>query len=86
MKATLAVMVAAVACLLLSACASNTAPEAMTVPVPPAASPNPALAGALTAVLGRKPTVEESQTARKLFARAIETPGGLKVQTIHAFC
>jgi ATP-dependent helicase/nuclease subunit A len=24
--------------------------------------------------------------ARKLFARALETPGGLKVQTIHAFC
>ncbi len=24
--------------------------------------------------------------ARRLFARAIETPGGLKVQTIHAFC
>lgn len=38
---------AAVACLLLSACASNTAPEAMTVPAMPAASPNPALAGAL---------------------------------------
>src|SRR5690349_13047584 len=24
--------------------------------------------------------------ARRLFARALETPGGLKVQTIHAFC
>lgn len=24
--------------------------------------------------------------ARRLFAQAIETPGGLKVQTIHAFC
>lgn len=24
--------------------------------------------------------------ARKLFARALETPGGLKIQTIHAFC
>ena len=24
--------------------------------------------------------------ARQLFARALETPGGLKVQTIHAFC
>ena len=24
--------------------------------------------------------------ARQLFARAIETPGGLKIQTIHAFC
>ena len=25
-------------------------------------------------------------TARRLFARALETPGGLKIQTIHAFC
>ncbi|MEO0752095.1 MAG: double-strand break repair helicase AddA [Pseudomonadota bacterium] len=25
-------------------------------------------------------------TARRLFARAIETPGGLKIQTIHSFC
>ena len=24
--------------------------------------------------------------ARQLFALALETPGGLKVQTIHAFC
>ena len=24
--------------------------------------------------------------ARTLFARAIETPGGLKIQTIHSFC
>ena len=24
--------------------------------------------------------------ARRLFALALETPGGLKVQTIHAFC
>ncbi len=26
------------------------------------------------------------QLARRLFARALETPGGLKIQTIHAFC
>ncbi len=26
------------------------------------------------------------ERARRLFARALETPGGLKVQTIHAFC
>ena len=26
------------------------------------------------------------QQARQLFARAVETPGGLKIQTIHAFC
>ena len=27
-----------------------------------------------------------ARTARKLFASALETPGGLKVQTIHALC
>ena len=26
------------------------------------------------------------RTARQLFARTLETPGGLKIQTIHAFC
>ena len=29
---------------------------------------------------------EELRQARTLFARAIETPGGLKIQTIHSFC
>jgi ATP-dependent helicase/nuclease subunit A len=29
---------------------------------------------------------EQRALARRLFARALETPGGLKVQTIHAFC
>ena len=29
---------------------------------------------------------EELKKARTLFARAIEVPGGLKIQTIHAFC
>ncbi len=30
--------------------------------------------------------VEELKRARRLFARALETPGGLKIQTIHGFC
>lgn len=30
--------------------------------------------------------VEDLPRARTLFARAIEAPGGLKIQTIHAFC
>ncbi len=30
--------------------------------------------------------VPNLDTARTLFARAIETPGGLKIQTIHSFC
>ena len=32
------------------------------------------------------PTAEALEEARRLFARALETPGGLKIQTIHAFC
>ena len=35
---------------------------------------------------GRKPGPSERARARRLFASALETPGGLKVQTIHAFC
>ncbi|WP_300549546.1 double-strand break repair helicase AddA [Roseovarius sp.] len=31
-------------------------------------------------------TPDTLQDARRLFARAIETPGGLKIQTIHSFC
>ena len=33
-----------------------------------------------------RPTAAIRNDARKLFARALETPGGLKVQTIHALC
>ena len=46
--------------------------------------PEPALRAELAA-LGEagEPDLAE---ARRLFARAIETPGGLKVQTIHSFC
>ena len=32
------------------------------------------------------PNCQELDRARKLFARTLETPGGLKIQTIHAFC
>jgi len=35
---------------------------------------------------GSKATQAECDFARTLFTSAIETPGGLKVQTIHAFC
>jgi ATP-dependent helicase/nuclease subunit A len=38
-------------------------------------------------VLGIKtPSDGKLKQARQLFTRALETPGGLKVQTIHAFC
>jgi ATP-dependent helicase/nuclease subunit A len=35
---------------------------------------------------GTKPDAAQRARARRLFASALETPGGLKVQTIHAFC
>ncbi|MGA8388447.1 MAG: UvrD-helicase domain-containing protein, partial [Pseudolabrys sp.] len=35
---------------------------------------------------GRTSSAGERARARRLFASALETPGGLKVQTIHAFC
>ncbi|MEM9146024.1 MAG: double-strand break repair helicase AddA [Pseudomonadota bacterium] len=45
------------------------------------------LAAALTALSGAPdPGAERLARARRLFARALETPGGLKIQTIHAFC
>ncbi|WP_180966949.1 double-strand break repair helicase AddA [Cohaesibacter celericrescens] len=34
---------------------------------------------------GNKPSEATLQLARRLFARALETPGGLKIQTLHAF-
>src|SRR5688572_27838884 len=35
---------------------------------------------------GQRPTPAKLRLARRLFARAVETPGGLKIETIHAFC
>ncbi|MBA4171747.1 MAG: double-strand break repair helicase AddA, partial [Hyphomicrobium sp.] len=40
----------------------------------------------LSELLTRPATTTDMTLARTLFTRAIETPGGLKVQTIHAFC
>lgn len=36
--------------------------------------------------LEEAPGPDTIKAARRLFARAIETPGGLKIQTIHSFC
>jgi ATP-dependent helicase/nuclease subunit A len=44
------------------------------------------LALAIAGIEGRAPDKDKLRRARRLFARAIETPGGLKIQTIHAFC
>src|SRR4051794_12182535 len=40
----------------------------------------------LTELEGERPTRAQIRLARTLFARAVETPGGLKIDTIHAFC
>ncbi|MBX4335297.1 double-strand break repair helicase AddA [Bartonella raoultii] len=40
----------------------------------------------LTQLEKKTVTAQKLTYARQLFARALETPGGLKIQTIHAFC
>jgi ATP-dependent helicase/nuclease subunit A len=37
-------------------------------------------------LIGTAPSPETLRDARTLFARALETPGGLRILTIHAFC
>jgi ATP-dependent helicase/nuclease subunit A len=44
------------------------------------------LAELLTETLERAPTAAERLRARRLFAEALETPGGLRFETIHGFC
>lgn len=44
------------------------------------------LRAAIAEVTGVRPPPEELADARRLFARALESPGGLKIQTIHGFC
>lgn len=48
--------------------------------------PDETLAAELRDIEGRKPDAARLAMARRLFARALETPGGLKIQTIHGFC
>jgi len=45
-----------------------------------------ALAKALEDLLGRTASDAERDLARSLFARVLDTPGGLRIMTIHAFC
>ena len=40
----------------------------------------------LTRLEGARGEAADTARARTLFAKALETPGGLKIQTIHAFC
>ncbi len=50
-----------------------------------AVTPDAKLSEAMARLLGPDNS-QELPEARRLFARALETPGGLKIQTIHAFC
>lgn len=45
-----------------------------------------ALTGELTDLQGRAPDAAEITRARQLFAIALDTKGGLKIYTVHAFC
>ncbi len=47
---------------------------------------NQDLDDALHSLLGRPALLPESEAARRLFARVVDAPGGLKIQTIHSFC
>lgn len=51
-----------------------------------AMAPEPALQAALQALGEAELAPNRLARARQLFARAIETPGGLRIQTIHSFC
>ncbi|KZL19393.1 ATP-dependent helicase/nuclease subunit A [Pseudovibrio axinellae] len=44
------------------------------------------LAAEIEDIEGRPTSPGQLANARRLFAKALETPGGLKIQTIHAFC
>ncbi len=45
-----------------------------------------ALSAELAALTGRTASPTDLDAARRLFARAVETPGGLKIETLHALC
>ena len=45
-----------------------------------------ALAGEIAPLLREAPSAEDLARARRLFAEVLDTPGGMKIQTIHAFC
>ena len=45
-----------------------------------------ALHDALAQLLGRQAHQDELLRARRLFARVLDVPGGMKIQTVHGFC
>ena len=48
--------------------------------------PDDELKGKLAAIGENATAKRKLREARRLFAKALETPGGLKIQTIHSFC
>ena len=48
--------------------------------------PRGRLAQELVKLTGRNPRDEDFARARQLFAKVLDTPGGAKIETIHAFC
>ncbi len=51
-----------------------------------AAADETALTTELQELLGRAPSPDERRIARGLFGQVLDVPGGMKIQTIHAFC
>lgn len=49
-------------------------------------APDDELRDELRDLLGQEPEAAQMKTARTLFAQVLDSPGGIKVQTIHAFC
>src|SRR5262249_38282086 len=50
------------------------------------AMPEDELHRSLLALTNAQPSEDRRRTARRLFASVLDTPGGMKIQTIHAFC
>ncbi len=48
--------------------------------------PDEALEDRLADLCGERPSAETRTIARRLFAQVVDCPGGMKIQTIHAFC
>jgi len=51
-----------------------------------AVMPDDKLKAELKALMVEMPAEETQHAARRLFARVLDTPGGLKIMTIHSFC
>ncbi len=48
--------------------------------------PDEKLGDALTSLTGGQPDEDTCRRARRLFAAVLDTPGGMRIETIHAFC